>query len=217
VQIVLVARLPRGTPTALKGAEVAVPVVAPARPSRARRLLRFVERGLAVAGALFLVWHAGFDAAEVVSGSMAPTLQGDGAGNAKNDWIIYETVSTRLDAPARHALVVVRSEDGVMIVKRVSGLEGERLQIVDGQLQVDGAVPAGAPDVRYLRAGNLRPSPEDPAAGRGYLVPEEAVFLLGDDSKDSWDSRYFGGVPLKRLQGRALAVVWPPARWRWLW
>lgn len=190
------------------------------RTSRARllrRVLRFLERGLAAAGLLFIVWHAGFDAAEVVSGSMAPTLVGDGAGNAKNDWIVYETVSTRLDAPARHSLVVFRSEDGVMIVKRVTGLGGDRLRIVDGRLLVDDAIPAGAPDVRYLRAGNLRPSPEDPAHGRDYVVPDEAVFLLGDDSKDSWDSRYFGGVPRERLQGRALAVVWPPARWRWLW
>lgn len=185
--------------------------------SRARPLLRFVERGLAVAGLLLLVWHGGFDAAEVVSGSMAPTLQGDGAGNAENDWIVYETVSTRLAAPTRHSLVVFRSEDGVMIVKRVTGLEGERLRLVDGRLQVDGALPAGAPDLRYLRAGHLRPSPEDPSGGRDYVVPEDAVFLLGDDSKDSWDSRYFGGVPVRRLQGRALAVVWPPARWRWLW
>lgn len=188
-----------------------------ARPSRARRALRFVERGLAVAGLLFFVWHGAFDAAEVVSGSMAPTLVGDGAGNAANDWIIYETVSTRLDAPARNALVVFRSEDGVMIVKRVTGLEGERLRIVDGRLLVDGALPAGAPDLRYLRAGNLRASPEDAEGARDYLVPEDAVFLLGDDSKDSWDSRYFGGVPRERLQGRALAVVWPPARWRWVW
>jgi signal peptidase I len=205
----LAAALARGTPAALEGAEVDV--------SLARRLLRFVERGLAVAGLLLLMWHGGFDAAEVVSGSMAPTLQGDGAGNAENDWIVYETVSTRLAAPARHALVVFRSEDGVMIVKRVTGLEGERLRLVDGRLQVDGVVPPGAPDLRYLRAGNLRASPEDPAGGRDYVVPEDAVFLLGDDSKDSWDSRYFGGVPVQRLQGRALAVVWPPARWRWVW
>ena len=30
-------------------------------------------------------------------------------------------------------------------------------------------------------------------------------------------SRFTGGVPRERWIGRPVAVVWPPARWRWLW
>lgn len=184
-------------------------------PTLARRALRVLERALAVAGVLFLVYHGAFDAAEVVSGSMAPTLRGDGAGNAENDWVLYETLSTRTGAPPRAKLVVFRSEDGVLIVKRVAGLPGERLRLVDGRLEADGALlPPPAPGVRYTRAGHLRPDADGP---RAYEVPAGSVFLLGDDSKDSWDSRYFGGLPVERLQGRAVAVIWPPARWTWLW
>lgn len=180
------------------------------------RVLRWLERGLAAAGLVFLVYHAAFDLREVVSNSMAPTLRGERPGAAGNDWVLYETLSTRAGAaPPRSRLVVFRSDEGLPIVKRVAGLPGERLRIVGGRLEVDGVLlPPPAPGVKYTRAGLLRPGPDGPLA---HEVPGGAVFLLGDDSKDSWDSRYFGGMPVERLQARAVAVVWPPARWTWLW
>lgn len=184
------------------------------RPSRARRALRVVERSLAVSGLLFLVWHSAFGTAEVISGSMAPTLTGAACGAAENDWVLYETVSPRLGAPERDDLVLFKNDEGVQIVKRVVGTGGQRLRIVDGRLEVDGALLAPpAEGVRYLRAGHLRQNADGPQA---YVVPAGHAFVLGDDSKDSWDSRYFGALEASRLQGRAVAVIWPPARWRWL-
>ena len=47
------------------------------------------------------------------------------------------------------------------------------------------------------------------------LGPDE-FFLLGDNSADSLDGRDWGPVRRGELLGRPLAVVWPPARWRWL-
>lgn len=184
------------------------------RRTRLRRAARHVERGLAVAGLVLLVWHGAFGASEVVSGSMAPALRGDGAGNPANDWVFYETVSTRLAPPPRFHLLVFESDEGVPIVKRVVAAEGEAVSIHDGLLAIDGLV-RGAPDgVRYLRAGHLRATPEGSAS---YVVPPASAFVLGDDSQDSWDSRFTGGVPRERWLGRPVAVVWPPARWRWVW
>jgi signal peptidase I len=193
----------------------APPVASPVRPSRARAALRVVERALAIAGLVLLVYHGGFDVAEVISGSMGPTLQGTKAGAPTNDWVLYETVTPRVAAPPRGSLVVFRNEDGVEIVKRVAGEAGERLRIIDGQLEVDGRLlPPPAPGVHYLRAGRLRATPD---GSRTYEVPAGDVFLLGDDSKDSWDGRYFGGVSREQVHGRAVAIVWPPSRWRFLW
>ncbi len=45
-------------------------------------------------------------------------------------------------------------------------------------------------------------------------VPPNAYLLLGDNSTFSWDSRYWGWVPGDNLRGRALAVMFPPPRWR---
>ncbi len=48
-----------------------------------------------------------------------------------------------------------------------------------------------------------------------YLGPGE-LFLLGDNSSQSIDSRTYGAVSAERVVGRPVAVVWPPSRWRML-
>jgi signal peptidase I len=176
---------------------------------------RKLRDGLALTGAALLVFHAGFGLSEITSGSMGPTLQGE-AGLPDNDWILYETVTTRFAAPPRQGLVVFDSKEGVRIAKRVVGFPGEALTAKDGRLVVDGAALPPPPDVegyRVVPAGHLRPRPKQPT----YTVPEASVFVLGDDQGDSWDSRFFGGLPEARFRGRVVAVVWPPARWRWHW
>ncbi|RMG14429.1 MAG: signal peptidase I [Planctomycetota bacterium] len=176
-----------------------------------RAALAVLERVLAIAGAFFLVFHAGFGISEVVSGSMAPTLRGE-AGRPDNDWYLYERISTRWGPPPRRSLIVFRSDEGVQIAKRVMGYGGETLRLVDGVLHVDG-IPVPVEDATYLRAGRLRPRRE----GEGTRVEAGRLFVLGDNGKDSWDSRFFGGLRREQWRGRVVAVVWPPSRWRWLW
>jgi len=177
-----------------------------------RRSLRLLERALAAAGAVLLAYHAAFDLAEVVTPSMAPAVLGDGPGNG-NDWVLTERLSLGVTLPPRFGIVTSIDEQGVTVLKRVAAFAGERVAIDDGALLVDGALAANAPPVRYLRAGHLRPR----AAAQDYAVGPEQVFLLGDNQRDSWDSRFLGGVRRDALRGRAVAIVWPPARWRWLW
>ncbi len=183
---------------------------------RLRRLLRGVERVLAVVGILFLVYHGAFDLSEVVSDSMAPALDGEG-DRPGNDLVLTERVSTLFGPPPRFRILMFRSAEGDLIAKRVVGYPGERLQVVDGALEVDGRLQGaadGAPPVRYLRAGRLRPRPGAPLR---HEVGEEAVFVLGDNQRDSWDSRFFGDLPRERWRGRGVAVGGPPERWQWLW
>jgi hypothetical protein len=54
------------------------------------------------------------------------------------------------------------------------------------------------------------------AVGDAFEVPRGEVFVLGDCSFDSVDSRHFGSVPVADLIGAPLFVVGPKPRWQWL-
>lgn len=184
------------------------PPTAGSRMARvARRAWRFVVHALACAGALSLGYHALFEVSRVGSSSMAPLLQGDASGAP--DTILIETRFTAGEAPpARFQVVVFQHELGMQVAKRVVGFAGEAIAITpEGELVVDGVV-LDAPDgvgrgKGYLPCGLV---------GRNrppFVVPPGHVFVLGDDTRDSDDSRFFGPLPVERIEGRALARVWP--------
>lgn len=50
--------------------------------------------------------------------------------------------------------------------------------------------------------------------GRKIKIPDKCYFVLGDNSSNSKDSRYWGFVPKRNIKGEAMFIWWPPARWR---
>ena len=85
------------------------------------------------------------------------------------------------------------------LIKRVVGLEGDTVGASDNRLWVNGQ-PLEEP---YLGNGAT-------IADFGPVdVPEGHVFVMGDNNTDSYDSRYFGPVPVERVVGRAIVVFWP--------
>ena len=181
----------------------------PPRSSVPRRLLggavRCGQKALAVVGLFFLVYHGAFDLSVIMSPSMAPTLQGTCAEDG--DRVLTERVTYRLRGPRRWELVSFYNRDGVQIMKRVVGLPGEEIALRDGQFFVNGApvaVPAELQDREYLAYGKLR---------RGRPTEcKDGYFVMGDDSKDSQDSRYEDPLTRDRITGRPWLIVWPPKR-----
>lgn len=43
-----------------------------------------------------------------------------------------------------------------------------------------------------------------------FVVPKKSVFVMGDNRANSFDSRYWGVVPLSQVKSRAIATFWPP-------
>ncbi len=88
------------------------------------------------------------------------------------------------------------------LIKRVIGLGGETVEARGGSIKIDGH------NLRepYLSAGVTT------ADFGPVVVPEEHVFVMGDNRGNSSDSRIFGAVEINDIIGRALFRVWPPLR-----
>ena len=140
----------------------------------------------------FLAHHTSVDGS-----SMSPTLT-DG------DQLIVEQLSYYFHDPDRFDIVVfpISTEDDY--IKRIIGLPGETVQILNGQVYINGNLLT---DDRY-GAEMI----EDPgmAADTIYLQPDE-YFVLGDNRNASVDSRFpeVGLIHKKDIQGRAWLRFYP--------
>ena len=125
--------------------------------------------------------------------SMEPNLHTD-------QRLIVEKVSYRLHPPWRGDIVVIDLDTSqVPLIKRVIGLPGERIEIRNNQVFIDGIML----QEDYLTDVVQRDyGPVEVSAGH--------VFVMGDNRGASNDSRRFGTVPLDRIVGRAWISYWPP-------
>jgi signal peptidase I len=104
------------------------------------------------------------------------------------------------------------SDRGQNFVKRVAGLPGEEIEIKDGEIYVNGKLapkPKSLKKVKYINKGMLLSE-----ANRKVKVPAGKYFVLGDNTYDSEDSRFWGFVPENSIRGRAFLVFFPVNRLR---
>ena len=136
-------------------------------------------------------------------GSWLPPTQGTDRGpllNALEDGLVF--VGLLPDTAEDH------------LIKRVIGLPGDRVAccVAQGRLTVNGT-PV---DETYLFPGD-----EPSSLAFDIVVPQGSVWVMGDHRSNSDDSRYHdtsgdglsGSVPIDDITGRAVAIVWPFARW----
>ena len=122
---------------------------------------------------------------EVPSGSMENTIM-------TGDRVIGSRLSYRFEDPKRGDIAIFRFPDNEKIyyVKRIIGLPGETVDIVDGKVYINGSdEPLGEP---YIR------EPMIPEAPMHFEVPENSYFMMGDNRNYSMDARRWENTYVKR-------------------
>lgn len=171
------------------------------QPAAGRRTLRITIRvvvPIVFALALYYLFTQVIRFGYVVSGSMEPELQ-------PGEYYVVRLHAFRdRSLPKRGQIIVFEGPDGSPYVKRVVGLPGDRLYIVGGNVWLNG---------RWLNEPYLkeRPGLSPPIA---LQIPEDRVFVLGDNRNFSEDSRDYGPVPAANIMGLVTRVVWPLRRAR---
>lgn len=127
--------------------------------------------------------------------SMEPTLH-------TSDVVMVEKVSLYFGAPNRMDIVIVEYPNrSGLFVKRVIGLPGETLEVREGRVYMDGT-PLDDP---YNPDGTMARDMEP------VTVPPGTVFVMGDNRNHSMDSRdeTVGPIPLEKVRGKGLVLIWP--------
>ena len=152
---------------------------------------------IVVAAALaFVVRTFIFEPVRVDGSSMLNTL-------TNNDFMIATKYDYLLGDPERFDVVICdypNTSDGKYRVKRVIGLPGETLELVAGELYINGEHLEQQFDMT------------DNAAYFGpYTVPEGHYFVMGDNRNNSKDSRstLVGALPRSMIRGHVRMVVFP--------
>jgi len=138
----------------------------------------------------------------IPSGSMEPTLQ-------IGDRILVSKFAYRVGAIDRGDVIVFHYplNPGKDFVKRVVARGGETVELRDGVVLINDT------PIRELYPTALAGG--DRACTSNYgpqKIPEDQLFVLGDNRCNSEDSRFFGFVPVENVVGKALLIYWPPQR-----
>jgi len=147
----------------------------------------------------------------IPSASMDPTLK-------RLDRILVSKISYGVGEPRRWDVIVFRHpepEGGARnFVKRVVGLPGEKLQIIDGEIHINGEVEQKPEHLRSISYSNLGRW----ATKEELSIPKGSFFVLGDNTDFSNDSRGWPRPFVLRsdIIGKAVVVIWPPKRIRFI-
>ena len=135
--------------------------------------------------------------ARVPTESMEPTI-------LAGDRVIGFRLSYLFSEPQRGDIVIFRYPDDEKqyYVKRVVGLPGERVEVRNGHVYINGANEP----LEGLAGGT-----ETFGSFGPYDVPEDHYFVMGDNRNSSWDSRFWKNtyVPKENIVGKGVFRLFP--------
>lgn len=175
-----------------------VPDQAPSKKRRSgtTRLVIDVLETLALSVLLFILINAVSARIRVDGYSMEPTMR-------SGEFVVVNKLAYKFGDPKLSDVIVFHypRDPEQEYIKRVIGTPGDQVSINNGMVYVNGELI----NEPYIAA--------PPAYQSDWTVPENSLFVLGDNRNNSSDSHSWGTVPMEYLIGKALFVYWPPDRW----
>jgi len=182
-------------------------IISKTRTKRKSVVREYAEAiAIAVVLALFIRTFV-VQAFKIPSGSMKPTLL-VGDHILVNKFIygikipLTDKTLISLSRPKRGDVIVFKYplDTKKDYIKRVIGLPGDRIELSNKELIVNGRI-AEDPHAKYSLHGNLRNFGP-------VVVPDDHLFVMGDNRDESSDSRVWGFVPISYLKGKAFLIYW---------
>lgn len=160
-------------------------------------------KAIGIAVVLALIIRTFLFSPTVVDGeSMMSTLK-------HGEFLIVNKIVYHIGEPNRGDIVIFHATEKKDYIKRVIGIAGDRIEMRDDQLFVNGEhvpEPYLADNIQYWHDMEGTSFTQDFVV---ESVPEGTVYVLGDNRRNSTDSRIIGPISLERVIGRADLSLWP--------
>ena len=118
---------------------------------------------------------------------------------------MYKNISSRIVNTLQNENPTYLFQDECKdFIKRVIGIGGDKIEVKDKKLYVNGKLQDEPyivhtdHDVEKTQRDNFGP----------FIVPHNSVFAMGDNRDQSYDSRYWGIVPIDNIKGKAFIMYW---------
>jgi len=210
--------------------------------TRAKSTAREYAEALGVALLMALVIRTFVvQAFKIPSGSMLPTLQiGDHILVNKfiygprfeiplTQWSLGQLPGWREPRPGDVVVFIFPREHDKDFIKRVIAVGGQTVEVRRKQVYIDGK-PWDDPHSRFVRGDPIPNAPADRSARpcgsvrqgdpgedcAPFRVPAGHVFVMGDNRDESFDSRFWGPVPIQDIKGLAMVIYWSWGGQRWV-
>ena len=151
-----------------------------------------------------------FSPFKITTGAMEPALE-------SGDYLIADLKYFKENEIQRGDLVVFKfpQDPSKDFVKRIIAMEGEKIEIRDKQVYINDEL--NSEEFKIPKDDKIESKPEDEfyyydiSKRNSFgpeIVPAGYCFVLGDNRDNSYDSRYWGFLPLSHIKGKSLYVYW---------